>query len=222
MGQYTDILIYSMDLLKLIDSLFAILFPPRCLICRKTGDEALCPNCISKIKRIPCQNDEARSVGVYEGVLRTAIKKLKFKSKKKLARPLAFLLVEYLNNWAPSETIDYIVSVPLSKKRLRSRGFNQVDLLADVVSGELNIPFASDLLLRTKETKPQFELKREERFKNLKGAFEVSNTGNVKGKNILLLDDILTTGSTVSECAKVLKEAGASKICVLTLARAIE
>ena len=211
-----------MDLLKFFDSLFNILFPPRCLVCRKTGDEALCPNCISNIKRMPYQQGGTRSFGVYEGVLRTAIKKLKFKNKKKLAEPLAILLVEYLKNSFSVDSINYIISVPLSKKRLKERGFNQVDLLALIIERGLRVQFIPNMIARIKETKPQFELKREERFRNLKGAFRVCDPERVRDRNILLLDDILTTGSTVSECSKVLKDAGAGKVYVLTLARAVE
>ncbi len=211
-----------MDLLKLINSIFNILFPPRCLICWKLGDEALCQNCISNIKKISYQHDEAKAFGIYEGVLRIAIKKLKFKNKKKLALPLASLLVEYIKRNFVDCSIDFIVSVPLSKKRLKSRGFNQVDLLAFIIERELKLQFIPNLLVRVKETKPQFELKREERFKNLEDAFRVSDPTKVKDKRVLLLDDIFTTGSTVAECFKALKQAGASEVYVLTLARAIE
>ena len=213
---------YSMKLITIIQVLLNILFPPRCLICWRLGEDVICRECVLRIKRYPNEKNSVRSFGVYEGILRKAIKKLKFKNKKKLAEPLAFMLVSEVDKYFSDHDIDYMVSVPLSKKRLRTRGFNQVDLMADVVSRELGIPFYSDLLRRRKETKPQFGLKREERFSNIRGAFSVADPKNVEKKAVLLLDDIYTTGATVSECSKVLEAAGAKKVYILTLARAIE
>jgi ComF family protein len=116
--------------------------------------------------------------------------------------------------------IDFLVPVPLHLKRLKQRGFNQSELLAHIVTKYYDIPTVSGLLFRVKDTHPQFNLPRTERFKNVRGAFEVKGTPFLKGKSVLLIDDIYTTGSTISECTRVLRENGANNVHVLTLSRA--
>jgi ComF family protein len=163
------------------------------------------------------------SVSVYEGALRSAIHRFKFKKRKRLAEPLGILLVKYLSS-SPSvemKEMDVIVPVPLHRKRLRERGFNQSELLARVIGRYYEIPIAS-ALERIINTRAQFDLPRAERFKNISGAFKVREIKSVYNKRILLLDDIYTTGSTIAECSKSLKTAGARRIEVLTLSRAVE
>lgn len=163
------------------------------------------------------------NVSVYDGVLRSALHRFKFKKRKNLAEPLGILLVKYLSSNPALEVkeIDVIIPVPLHRKRLRERGFNQAELLARVVSKYYEKPVVS-ALERTKSTKAQFDLPREERFKNIAGAFKVTDIRSVYNKRILLLDDIYTTGSTIAECSKALRTAGARRVEVLTLSRAVE
>jgi len=118
-------------------------------------------------------------------------------------------------------TPDMILPVPLHKKRLRQRKFNQAGLLASNCFPELQRIIRTDVLFRSRQTQPQTGLSGKERRKNLSKAFSLKKTPEVKGKNILLIDDVFTTGSTVNECAKVLRKAGAKQIEVFTLARAI-
>lgn len=114
----------------------------------------------------------------------------------------------------------WIISVPLHDKRLRKRGYNQSELLAKELSLRMKITYVGSVLRREKQTKPQFELKKEERVKNIQNAFSVSINfkRNVKGKNVILVDDIATTGATLRECAKMLKKSGAIKVVGVTLA----
>jgi ComF family protein len=163
------------------------------------------------------------SVSVYEGVLRTAIHRFKFNKRKVLADPLGILMVKYLSQNPALEIkkIDSIVPVPLHKKRLRQRGFNQAELLARVVSRYFEKPVLP-LLERTRNTKAQFDLPRAERFKNINQAFAVSDHQAVFNRRLLLVDDIYTTGSTLAECSKALRAAGARRIEILTLSRAVE
>lgn len=147
---------------------------------------------------------------------------------RKLAAPLCSLIIAhfkllnkqpaFLNKENKSEFI--LIPVPLSKKRLRWRGFNQAEEIAKELSTNLEIPDMNRILLRTKETAPQINLAREEREKNIKGAFSADNKEiSLRNKKILLVDDVYTTGSTMNECARVLKSAGTKQIWGITLAR---
>lgn len=113
--------------------------------------------------------------------------------------------------------VDLVLPVPLHKKRLRHRGFNQSALLARHVAKRISIPLITDCLVRVKDTVPQVGLHAKERKKNIKNAFEVRNKC-IEAKRLMLIDDVFTTGATVRECSKVLKKAGAKDIYVVTLA----
>jgi ComF family protein len=153
--------------------------------------------------------------GLYEGILAEAISQMKFHGLRRLSKPLGKLL---LNCDLP--VIDGILPVPLTLKGLRERGFNQSLLMAKVLSKNLQVPLFMDILSKKKETLPQIGLSKKERSTNLKKAFEVK--GDIKGLRLLLIDDVMTTGATVTECSKVLMNAGAQEVIVLTLARAGE
>jgi ComF family protein len=168
--------------------------------------------------------DTARSIAIYDGSLKEAIHKFKFKCKTALGEPLAGVLIEYLarNPVFDLSRVDVLTTVPLHLKRERERGFNQSEFIAKALATYFDIPFRRDLIAKTRDTKPQFGLCREERFGNVAGAFEVKSLGNVIGRNVLIIDDIFTTGATASECARVLKEYGALSVHVLTLSRAVD
>jgi ComF family protein len=153
--------------------------------------------------------------GLYEGILAEAISQMKFHGLKRLSKTLGTLLLDL-----ELPVIDGILPVPLSVKGLRERGFNQALLMARVLSKSLQVPLFMDILWKKKETLPQIGLSKKERSTNLKKAFEVK--GNIKGLRLLLVDDVMTTGATVTECSKVLMNAGAQEVIVLTLARAGE
>jgi ComF family protein len=153
------------------------------------------------------------SYGIYDGALSEAIHRMKFYGLRRLANPLGELLLEL-----ELPRCDGIVPVPLSKKGLWKREFNQSLLLARVISKRLDIPLCMDMLSKKRETPPQIGLDAKERMKNLKGAFEAK--GNIKGLTLILFDDVMTTGATVRECSKTLIKAGAKEVIVLVLARA--
>lgn len=125
-----------------------------------------------------------------------------------------------ISSYPDLQGFDVIIPVPLHIKRLRERGFNQSLLLARAVGRKNNIPVNPFGLKRIRWTEPQVNLSGKERKINVKGAFEFH--GDVKGKTVLLIDDVYTTGATVAECSKVLKKGGAKGVCVLTLARTSE
>jgi competence protein ComFC len=153
--------------------------------------------------------------GIYDGVLAEAISQLKFHGLKRLSKPLGTLLLD-----CELPVIDGILPVPLSVKGLRERGFNQSLLMAKILSKNLQVPLFMDILWKKKETLPQIGLSKKERSTNLKKAFEVK--GDIRGLRLLLVDDVMTTGATITECSKVLMNAGAQEVIVLTLARAGE
>jgi ComF family protein len=153
--------------------------------------------------------------GIYEGVLAEAINQLKFHDLRRLSKPMGTLLVDL-----ELPVIDGILPVPLSIKGLRERGFNQSLLMARVLSKSSQVPLFMDILWKKKETLPQIGLSRKERSTNLKKAFAVK--GDIRGLRLLLIDDVMTTGATVTECSNVLMKAGAQEVTVLTLARAGE
>ena len=167
--------------------------------------------------------DRAVSYGTYEDELRELIGLLKFDGVQSVARVLGDYLAETMLKLEPAEML--VVAVPLFAARQRQRGFNQSVLLADGAIRrirrlwpEWKLTAAHGVLRRVKSTEAQFVLSRRGRRRNLRGAFAV--TGDVAGRQILLVDDILTSGATARECARVLKAAGASRVWVATVARA--
>lgn len=174
--------------------------------------------------------DKARSLGKYEGVFKEALVSYKYKGRRELLKDFIkiYLQSQYNYYFIPRKKdvdkihgMDFILYVPLHKKKLRERGFDQAFLIAREISKLSNIPLKADLLFKKKETPPQAALKKQVRIKNLKGAFDVRDSSSLKGKNVLLVDDVITTGVTVNECSKVLKENGADRVDVFTLARAV-
>ncbi len=178
--------------------------------------ELLCRDCIQA--RPPFT--KARSAVLYQDAVETAIRLLKFEGKQVMAHPLAQLLIEH----APLDEFDdaqMVIPMPLSKRRLAERGFNQVEPLARAVAERMGLEYKDDVLFKSRDTPPQSRFQeREKRKQNVMGAFQVKNRSSISGLNLLLVDDVLTTGATVSEAAKALLEAGAASVYVLTLARA--
>ena len=206
---------------SIIDNLLDLIFPPKCEICRKPGKAHFCPECFSEIKFMK-PHLGIYSVAIYEGVLRDAIKRFKFHKRKNLAKPLGILLVQYLSQTPLKvEELDMIVPVPLHQKRLRERGFNQAEHLAQVVAKYHELPVVK-AIKRVKNTKANFDLPRNERFTNINEAFAIAEGSQIENKRVLLLDDIYTTGATIAECCKVLRSSGAKRVEIVTLSRAVE
>jgi ComF family protein len=154
----------------------------------------------------------------YEPPLQDAIHLFKYRGKVALAGTLGALFRE---SWKDRPEADLLMPVPLHPSRLRSREYNQALLLADELNRALRLPLSYDNLVRVRATPPQTELTRTERLTNLRRCFAVQRPDAVAGKRILLIDDVMTTGATVSECAKVLRKAGAAEVYIGVLARAV-
>lgn len=156
----------------------------------------------------------AHSFTHYEGTVASAIHHFKFLGNRRLSKPLSAFLLFY-----DTENVDVVVPVPLSPNGLKSRGFNQALLLSRHLCKEKNIPLLMDVLRKIVETPAQVGLSAKERTANVKKAFACMGR-RVTGLNVLLIDDVMTTGATVNACAKQLLLAGAKSVSVLTLARA--
>ncbi len=163
----------------------------------------------------------ARAAVSYDGVVHDAILQFKYGRNITKGEALANLLSDFNFPDVDWQSFDLIIPVPLHVRRLRSRGFNQSLILARALGKKHHLPVNFSLLKRRKMTQTQTGLDKKEREKNIKGAFEVPVPENIADKNIVLVDDVLTTGSTANECAKILKKAGAAHVAVITLARVL-
>ncbi len=155
--------------------------------------------------------------GLYDGVLKKAINRLKYHKVKRLSGPLSDIL---LTNKIPRT--DIVLPVPLHSRRMRERGFNQSALLSRHLADRLGMRLEINCLAKIKDTAPQVGLSSKDRILNIKGAYAVHKTEALMGSDILLVDDVFTTGATLRECSKVLKKAGARKIYALTLAHGLQ
>jgi len=158
-------------------------------------------------------------------LIKNLIKRVKYEPfVKELAKDLASLIIAHFQLLDPPPNFgggDYVlVPVPLEKRKLKWRGFNQSEEIGKEISKFLNIPLINDILFKIKETLPQVELSEKEREENIKGVFIIRNRKKISGKKILLVDDVYTTGSTMKECAQLLKKAGAKEVIGIVIARA--
>lgn len=147
----------------------------------------------------------------YKGIVKDAIKRFKFSNKPAYYRTFAGLLVSKIKEMTDYQLFDIIISVPLHPIRERARGYNQSFLVSMELSKQLEIKEESKLLSRIRNTHSQSLLQRKDRLINVKDAFMVNDSSKIKDKTILLVDDVLTTGTTLNECSRVLKQAGAKK-----------
>ena len=225
-------------------------WPGRCPICRVSilpTDEGLCQSCWQDLSKAVsadycrrcgrdvsaygivqgrcghCQDlqleyDGVIRVGSYEATLRSMILNLKFSEKTEWVAPLAAMLRKAMTTGCPTGRIDMLVPVPLHWRRRIRRGFNQSHLLAQKLKLP-QIPVSTDLA-RIRHTKQQWDLNSAQRRRNVKGAFAVREGHSFTAKTVALIDDITTSGATLEECAKTLKQAGAQKVISVVLATA--
>ncbi|HBI48123.1 MAG TPA: amidophosphoribosyltransferase [Smithella sp.] len=194
-----------------------------CSICGTTFSDSpaenhLCGECLEKRPYF----SYARAVFSYETIILHAIHQFKYGNNISVGALLASFMADF--SFPDIDFTDYslIMPVPLHIKRLRERGFNQSLILTRTLGKKQQIPVNYSLLRRHKFTETQTGMHKAERKQNIKRAFEVSSKEKIAGKNIILVDDVYTTGATVNECAKTLIKAGAQKVTVLTLARVLQ
>lgn len=235
-----------------MQALLSIMFPRTCSICGKTfhfaDTQNICDRCLNNIEKpeglichkcslpLPdggatcrdCKNnkdiyfDVVKAPYIYSDTAKKLIKKLKYLRRTFLAKDLATQMAKFIIKEQIDKEVDCIVPVPINWIKRIQRGFNQADLLAKEISNIINKPIYSDVLIRTKYTKPQFKLTKQERQEHLKNVFAINKkyVNIVKEKNILLIDDVATTCSTVNLCSKILKQNMSKKVVVVTFARA--
>ncbi len=217
----------------LVEKIIRLIYPVKCMICGNILNEDsvlyLCDKChkllpryergFHKVAKLP-YIDGLFSAFHYENGIDTAIQAMKFGSQPKLTETLTYILLEELLRESHIPYFDLIVPVPMHFMKKRSRGFNQAELIAIKVSEYLQIPVDTEVLIKTRNTRPQSSLKREERINNLKDVFSVSSPGKILNKNILIIDDVITTGTTINNCGRILYENGADKIYAMVLANA--
>ncbi len=194
--------------------------PPFCHSCgrhleKNTLAKNICPECLRKKLHF----DRAFSPCSYEGVIKNLIHEFKYKGKAHLAKPLSKIMTDFIREYSlPIDYLDLIIPMPLHKTRLREREFNQAEALGRHIAAEFNKNLAPATLIRQRQTKTQTELPPERRFMNVSKSFIAAGDVDLKNKNLLIVDDVLTTGATSSEAALTLKDAGANIVFVLTLA----
>lgn len=226
-----------------------LIYPPKCMVCNKiialNKARWLCDNCknlleytkepkcikcsrpVQKEKSFctQCANKDfsfCKNFSVYEyyGVLQSIIYKFKYGNNPNLGKGLAKLMVENLG-LEFFKDFDFLVPVPLHKRKLRKRGFNQAGVLCKEISKLTGVKSLDKLLIRKKNTKSLSRLSPRERVNNLKGAFHINQkykNNNIESRSFLIIDDIYTTGSTMNFCSKILVENGAKNVCGLTIA----
>ena len=185
---------------------------PACRQCAKPFASRFshtCGDCLSD----PPAFDRALSYGLYEGVLMESVHLMKFKGARRLARRFGLML----SSLDIPLDADMVLPVPMTGAALINRGFNQSALMAEALGRQTGIPFRLHLLHKVKETPPQVGLSRSARMKNMRGAFRAEP--DVEGMRIIILDDVITTGATMRECARALKNTGAVEVTALSIAR---
>jgi ComF family protein len=209
---------------SIVDSVLDLVFPPRCAGCGRV-DAQWCEYCQSDLAKIPL-NIQYRDIpgvimiaatGFHEAKLRDADVALKYSNTTLLHIPLSNRLIEALQ--VLSWNIDLVIPVPMHKSRLIERGYNQAQLLAEPVAEALNLDFRPDAITRRRATTSQVGLTSQERKENVSGAF-LANETLLQNKSILLIDDVLTTGSTLAACASAALTAGARVVYGLTVTAA--
>lgn len=226
---------------QLANSLLNVIFPPTCAGCRRVG-ALLCDSCINEMtwvdgpicarcgrsltrpaplcpicRRRPLPLQQVRAPLLYAEPLTHVIHKMKYNGLFGLARPLADLMARGWPAW--QRPIDLLVPVPLHPKRAKERGYNQSTLLAQHLGRRRDLPVNDKALRRTRHTRPQVGLKADERLANVSGAF-AATAAPVHGKHVLLIDDVYTTGATMSAAAEALLTVGATAVSGYCLARA--
>lgn len=210
-------------------NLLEIIYPTKCGICGKIAEKSICPKCKIKIEKLLVEKIDKISdkyfekhfyLFKYEGIIRDKMLLFKFKDRPEFYKMFyEFIknskkLYEFLNKY------DIIIPVPVHYYRKIKRGYNQSELIIKNIEQFSSIKLRTDILKRNKNLKPQSKLSKEARIRNIKNVYKIKNIQTIKDKKIIVFDDIYTTGSTVNECAKMLKQHGARKVDVFTFVRA--
>ena len=215
----------------MFEKILNLIFPNVCGFCNKINTNSLCKRCELNLSKyeiycIKSYIDDKQkyfdflfSALKYENTVREKIIQYKFHENSYLYKTFAKIIIKNKKIYRFLKFYDIIIPVPMHKTKKAVRGYNQCELVASEIAKQLELMYENGVLIKVKNTKIQSTLTKLQRIENVKGAFCIKDVTKVKGKKIILVDDIYTTGSTVNECSKVLKKAGASEICVVTIAK---
>ncbi len=214
---------------KLLKDLLDFVYPPYCILCEaklEPENRLVCTSCWERLEPYSTidtfiNQNRILSKYPYSKDMRTIIHNLKYRNKTDLAVNLGKSLGKMIREDKRIKNWDLLIPIPLHRVKKRSRGYNQSELLADKIRDLTSIRQDNSILVRHRYTKNQAALPIRERADNVKGAFSIADKTNVEGKKIILVDDVITTGSTVSECIRVLKDAGAKEVAALSVAMAM-
>jgi len=231
---------------ELLGGVLNVVYPPLCLLCESDidGVSMVCAPCLSGLERITrhachrcgapagearnscvCHNlpdhlDIVRSSALYSGRAKDIVHLLKFGGYWGLTSVISGLMENDARSVVTGMERDFVVmGVPLHRVRQRERGYDQARMLASVLSARLGLDYVHDALRRRKNSRPQAQLSLEERLQNMRGAFKVTDPSRVRGRSVLLVDDVITTGTTLGSCSTVLTEAGAERVLAVSFAR---
>ena len=212
----------------MLNNILELIYPNVCGICGKICKESLCKRCAIEIEKyeINLVNknkkmyfNESMHIFKYNEMISQRLIEYKFQDKSYMYKTFAKIILKNKKVCGFLEKYDIIIPVPIHKKRRLKRGYNQTELIAKEICKNISLELKTDVLIKQKNIKAQSELNKNERKQNIKNAFEIKNINEIIDKKILLFDDIYTTGSTVNECSKILKKAGAKQIGVVTIAK---
>lgn len=215
----------------MFEKILNLIFPNVCGFCNKIDKNSLCKNCELRLAKyeINCIKDYTKdskkyfdyqySALRYENIVREKIINYKFNENSYLYKTFAKIIIKNKKVYGFLKLYDIIIPVPMHKTKKSVRGYNQSELLASEIAKHMELGFEKNVLIKTKNTKVQSTLTKTQRIENIKNAFCVTDNAKIKDKKVILIDDIYTTGSTVNECSKVLKKAGAKEIFVVTIAK---
>ena len=229
----------------IIEFILNIIYPPRCILCQEIipiKNNYICKKCsyedylikgnrcekcsrqiVNTSKKLckDCENqnhsyEKGFALFEYKGKIKGALYRLKYAREKEVGKALGNLIVKYYKNEIKNSKIDLIIPVPIHPSKIRKRGYNQAQVIAKQISKDFKIPLRNDILIRIRNTRPQSKLSKKQRANNLVGAFSLNKPIDKSVKNILIIDDIYTTGSTIENCSKILKQNADIKIYFVT------
>ena len=210
----------------MIDKILDVIFPKVCVDCGKQGEGIICTSCffnlhlINQIKKEYRKNyDYLVYLSKYKDEMRSKLLKFKFYDSAYLSEYFTELLIRSENICNFLKKFDLIIPVPMYKDKKLRRGYNQTELITKNFSNKIGIKYDMNVLKRVKSGTTQSLLNKDDRIKNVANVFDIENEWKIKDKNIILFDDIFTTGATVEVCSKIIKKAGAKKVCVLVICK---
>ena len=209
-----------------------LIYPQTCGICGKLAKDSLCKKCEIKLNGQSESQiirdgvelgdkyfNELIYIFKYEGQVRKLILDYKFNEKSYIYMTFVNFLLKNKKIFENMKNYDTIIPVPISNNRQKTRGYNQSLLITKEISKHTNLELVNNCLIKTKNIVEQSKLNKEDRIQNIQGVYELKNKQLIKNKNVLLIDDIYTTGSTVNECSKILRQGNPRKIGILVLAK---